>query len=57
MVIEDSVKVILYLILLEISGKNMSNGMNRDSSFLYYLGFFGFIYSIASIIHMIFEVW
>ena len=57
MVIEDSVKVILYLILLEISGKNMSNGMNRDSSFLYYLGSFGFIYSIAGIIHMIFEVW
>ena len=54
MIIEDTVKVILYLILLEISGKNMSNGMNRDSSFLYYLGSFGFIYSIASIIHMIF---
>lgn len=54
MVIEDTVKVILYLILLEISGKNISYGLNKDSCFLYYLGIFGFVVSIMSIIYMVF---
>ncbi len=57
MIIEDIVKVILYLILLEISGKNMKDGLNKDSCFLYYLGAFGFVVSIMSIIYIVFGMW